>query len=66
MELQPYQQRVVDEMNELKEKASRLESFITGDTFLTLDKVDQGLLIAQHDVMGAYLRILGLRVLRFG
>ena len=66
MELQPYQQRVVDEMSELKEKANRLESFITGDTFLALDKVDQGLLIAQLDVMGAYLRILGLRVLRFG
>ena len=66
MELQPHQQRVVDEMNELKQKADRLESFIVGDTFLTLEKIDQGLLIAQFDVMGAYLRILGLRVLRFG
>lgn len=65
MQLQPYQQRVMDEMVELNERKSRLDKFIVAESFLSLDKTDQGLLLAQSEAMGAYLRILGLRVLRF-
>jgi len=65
MELQPYQQRVANELNELSEKIARLECFANGKGFEQLDKIDQGLLLAQCDAMRAYATILGLRVLRF-
>lgn len=65
MGLQPHQQRVASELNELSEKIARLECFASGKAFDQLDKIDQGLLLAQCDAMRAYATILGLRVLRF-
>ena len=65
MSLQPYQQRVAEEMNDLNAKIERLKEFVDSPIFDTLDAIDQGLLIAQCDAMGAYSTILGMRVLKF-
>ncbi len=64
-DLQPHQQRVVDEKKELDEKISKLETFTQGELFSTLDKDDQTLLSQQLDVMNSYSEILGKRIERF-
>ena len=65
MPLQPYQQRVIEEMNDLNAKIERLKAFADSTEFAALDAVDSGLLIAQCEAMSAYSTILGLRIIRF-
>lgn len=64
--MQPHQERVVTESNELREKLSKLTAFISvGDTFDTLDEEDRALLRKQRDLMGDYLDVLCERIARF-
>jgi hypothetical protein len=64
--MQPHQERVVAESNELRERLLKLAAFISvGDTFEKLDPKDQNLMRLQRDVMGEYLDILGQRIARF-
>ncbi|WP_371343857.1 crAss001_48 related protein [Klebsiella quasipneumoniae] len=64
--MQPHQQRVVDEATELKDKATKLNSFISGNpVFSTLTPLQQGLLKAQVGAMNSYLEILNLRIASF-
>jgi hypothetical protein len=64
--MQPHQERVVAESNELREKLTKLTAFISGsETFKTLDAEDQDLLRRQRSHMGDYLDVLGERIARF-
>jgi hypothetical protein len=66
MELQPHQQRVVDEKAELDKKAHALSDFIgNSDIFPTLDAAEQERLKEQNDVMWQYSEILGARIAAF-
>ena len=67
MELQPHQQRVVDEKAELDKKADALSEFIgRSPIFDTLDAAEQERLKEQNDVMWQYSEILGARIAAFG
>lgn len=74
-----WQQRVVDEHTALFEKHDRLGKFINGQdaasrarspktysAFDLLSAQDQELLRAQYAIMSAYLRVLHVRISRFG
>lgn len=66
-ELQPYQQRVVDERNELFTKKESLKAFLGSENFDTIitDPVDRTLLEEQRKAMKWYLEILDNRIARF-
>ncbi len=67
MELQPHQQRVVDEKSELDKKALALSDFIgNSPIFDTLDTAEKERLREQNDVMRKYSKILGARIAAFG
>lgn len=64
--LQPHQQRVVMEKEELDKRARALSEFIgTSHTFTTLDPAEQERLKGQNDVMWQYSEILGARIAAF-
>lgn len=64
--LQPHQQRVVDEKNELDTKANALSQFIgLSPIFEKLDAAEQERLKLQNDVMWQYSEILGERIANF-
>lgn len=63
--MQPHEQRVIDEREELADKLGKLSTFAAGETFAGLPEVDQVLLAGQRDVMSAYLKILDRRIARF-
>lgn len=66
MELQPHQQRVVDEKTELDKKANALSNFIgNSPIFETLDAAEQERLKQQNDVMRQYSEILRARIEAF-
>ena len=66
MELQPHQQRVVDEKTELDKKANALSNFIgNSPIFETLDAAEQERLKHQNDVMWQYSEILRARIEAF-
>ena len=61
--MQPYQQRVVYEKQELDERAKKLSQFIGNDlTFETLPAIEQQLLKEQCEIMWQYSEILGKRI----
>jgi hypothetical protein len=62
MELQPHQQRVVDEKNELDFKREALRDFLYTDTFAALPDGERGLMQAQYILMGNYSDILQSRI----
>lgn len=64
-ELQPHQQRVVDEKTALDEKMAKLLAFFDTPTYAGLETEDRLLLIAQHTHMRAYSDTLGTRIARF-
>lgn len=64
--MQPHQQRVVDEVNELSDKHDKLIAFIeSNQTFQSLESQEQTLLRAQVGAMRAYIEILNLRIAAF-
>lgn len=63
--MQEWQQRVIDERDQLAERLAALESFIEGDKFGAVARVDRLLLIQQERSMRAYLSTLRERVERF-
>lgn len=63
--LEPYQQRVVDENEELKEKIDKLQAFMLSPKWKELQAIDQYLLSSQLQVMQAYSQILFQRITRF-
>jgi len=63
--MEDYQQRVVDEERELREKLKKLEAFVASDVFAGMAREDQSLLRKQHGYMANYLDILERRIVRF-
>lgn len=62
----PHQQRVVDEKNELDEKAKKLSAFIgTNPMFEELDAAEQERMKEQCEIMWQYSEILGKRIEAF-
>ena len=64
--MQPHQQRVLDEKEELDKKIQALSLFINDTTtFITLDESEQERLDAQIKIMRDYSEILGERIREF-
>jgi hypothetical protein len=64
--LQPHQQRVVTERDELSVKLNALTIFIDSNTtFATLPKREQELLQQQEALMANYVRVLDQRIALF-
>lgn len=64
-ELQPHQQRVVEEKAELDDKIEKLTAFIAGGLFKTLPSDECSRLTRQRVAMLDYSRILGARIEAF-
>lgn len=64
-DLLPYQQRVVQEKQELDTSLSKLQLFVRTPQFEGLQVEDQELLILQEHYMLRYSVILGERIRRF-
>lgn len=64
-ELQPHQQRVVDEKLSLDDKIIKLQAFTDSDRFTSVDPAEQDRLFEQLHVMRHYSRILGDRIQAF-
>ena len=64
--IQPNQQRVIDERDELKTKVAKLSDFIDRNpAFGNISTQEQGLLRIQSDLMRQYLSILNQRIALF-
>jgi uncharacterized protein YydD (DUF2326 family) len=63
--MQPFQQRVVDEKKELDEKIDALESFLQSINFDAVPTAEQMRLKMQHGIMTDYSMILGERIAAF-
>lgn len=64
--MKPYQQRVVDELNQLQVKRDNLAIFLTDrDVFATLPVAEQRRLEQQAEVMSQYASILKERIADF-
>lgn len=63
--MEAHQQRVVDEKNELDEKATKLADFFTSDLYSSIGDAEKARLEAQYKVMQEYSHILGARIAAF-
>lgn len=63
--MKPHQERVVTEKTELDDKRGKLTAFIGGDTYRTLDQVEQSRLNRQLEAMTLYSNILSERIAAF-
>ncbi|MBD2781939.1 hypothetical protein ID852_19795 [Xenorhabdus sp. 42] len=64
-QMQPYQQRVMNEATELDEKISKLDNFIGYSDYRNLEEIDRVLLDTQLLAMKMYSGILHQRIRRF-
>jgi len=64
-DLQPHQQRVVDESNEMNERTKKLGDFYRTDLFKGLDEAEQRRLNRQANIMQLYCDVLQDRILAF-
>lgn len=64
-QIKPYQQRVIQERNELDWRLGNLVAFFASVRFALLPEEDQQLLKRQADVMAEYSHILTRRIERF-
>lgn len=60
-----HMKRVVAERDELLGRLSKLERFLGGKIFLSLDKAEQARLDRQAEVMQQYLDVLNERIAAF-
>lgn len=65
MNLQPHQQRVVDEKTDLDAKMDKLTAFIDTPIFASLAEAEQERLVRQLHHMGNYTAVLGERIAAF-
>jgi len=63
--MQPHQERVVKEKEELDDKLSKLRLFFTHDIFKKLDEDEQDRLKRQEDAMNKYSDVLAERIAAF-
>lgn len=55
-------QRMLDEFNEVNNRATKLRDFILSDKSKELDNLNRDLLIAQLKAMEAYVSVLSIRI----
>ena len=55
-------QRMLEEFNEVNERANKLREFILSDKSKEVDNLNRDLLIAQLKAMEAYISILSIRI----
>lgn len=60
--MQPHQQRVVDEKNELGERLEKLLAFLQTDLYKSLAEQERELLFFQSQVMEDYYEVLEQRI----
>lgn len=65
MNLQPHQQRVVDERQELEARLDKLKTFITTDFCMTLPFAERDRLFRQSKIMEQYSEVLAERIEAF-
>ena len=67
MEYAPHQQRVVDELNELQDKLTKLGAFVASASFdqIVKDTEEQARLVKQKFIMQDYADVLQLRINNF-
>ena len=63
--MQPHEQRVVEERDDLLTKMRKLSDFMGGQIFSNLPYEDRKLLQIQHHAMTAYAEVLSTRIGRF-
>jgi hypothetical protein len=64
-DMQPFQQRVIEERDELVIKFEKLEKFLESDTSKAIDVDEQRRLIKQSSIMNQYIMILNDRIDNF-
>ncbi|MBI6548616.1 crAss001_48 related protein [Xenorhabdus lircayensis] len=64
-QIQPHQQRVMDEATELDERIAKLSGFIGDSIYRKLEEIDRFLLDTQLSAMKMYSEILHKRIRRF-
>jgi hypothetical protein len=60
--MEPYQERVVQERNDLNDKFTKLGAFTTTPQFRHLPMDEQDRMFRQHSIMQEYLNILDARI----
>lgn len=65
MDLQPYQQRVIEEHHELEERRSKLLIFLGTEQFKALPGAEQERMARQFDYMTGYAIVLRERIEAF-
>lgn len=63
--LEPFQERVKKEKNELDQKIAKLNEFLASDATRNLELEDMRLLSDQFFIMKEYSSVLGKRISRF-
>ena len=63
--MEPYQQRVVEEKAQLDDKRQKLADFMQGPNFKTVQSLEQGRLYLQEAAMQFYSNVLGQRIEAF-
>jgi hypothetical protein len=63
--MQPHQERVIVERDELKSRLDKLNAFLGGDVFKSLPEIEQFDMNRQSSAMLNYLQILDSRISRF-
>ena len=63
--MQPHQERVVAEKDELDSKLKKLDMFIHGDVYSGLDEAERLRLMRQYRHMKDYSNVLGERIAEF-
>jgi len=64
--MQPHQERVIAEQQELAGKLDKLAAFFQSTTFAALPDIERELLLEQHIFMLSYIRVLDKRIALFG
>lgn len=64
-QLQPHQQRVVTERNDLQVKFAALGTFLSSAQADSIDAQERARLAIQYSIMNAYLQVLELRIACF-
>jgi hypothetical protein len=62
METETFMDRLLKERNELEDRSKKLEAFINGEKFATIETIQQSLLVVQLQAMKTYLRCLYERI----
>lgn len=65
MDLQPHQQRVIDECAELQDKLKKLDAFLAGERFMSVPEPEKKRLFLQRHIMTAYALTLEQRIAAF-